>query len=492
MDPLDMMQEEQAPQDFGNASEYQRAYYEALINTADPIQLNARAGCGKTTTLVQGAKYLGGDTLLLAFGKANQLELESRVKGFAIAKTFNGLGSGLFWRFNRSAVLNGNKVREATRLLMGEGNDLYREFGGAIVRAVSLIRNNALGLVNGVVDPEDVSDLFDAYDLGVPAEQLPQMVQLTLDVFRRTRSDHSSYDFDDQLYTPIAMGWDFKHFSNVLVDEDQDLSPIQHLMLERLVEQGARLLGVGDDRQAIFGFRGALSNSVEQLEQKFGLHRLPLPICYRCPQSVIRAAQVYVPDIQSRPGAPEGIVDTALEDPLQWPPDTLVLSRTNAPLFRAILYYVRKRLPCRVTSSFLESFQGFIRSFKTDDCASLRVKLREWYEKEVESAKAKGLKGRLAGLADKYETADLLAQEFRRTYDIIQLLDTLSKSIYGTRFSTVHKAKGTEADDVYILRPDLMPSPFAQTKEAIQQEMNLLYVAITRAKRSLTWGVSLT
>jgi superfamily I DNA/RNA helicase len=496
VDILDTLQSEQPSQDFGNASDYQKAYYEALMYTSDNIQLNARAGSGKTTTLTKGAEYLGGDTVVLCFNKSNQVELEAMVKGYAQAKTFNGLGNGLFWRHNRSAVLNANKVREAVRLHLGEGSETYREYGGAVVRAVSLMKSNALGLsASGAVDPEEVSEIFDSYDLGVPEDKLSTMVDVTLEVFRRTNRDYSQFDFDDQLYVPIAMGWDFKRFSNVLVDEDQDLSPIQHLMLQRLVDQGARLLGVGDDRQAIYGFRGALSNSVERLEERFSLKRMPLPICYRCPKRVIKEAQLYVSDIQAAPWADEGIVryqkDHSEEDPQFFDSETLVLSRTNAPLFKSILRYIRAKRPCRVESNFLESFQGFIRSFKVETTDHLRPLLKDWFEKEKASAEKKGFKGRIAGLTDKFETADLLAREFKRTFEILQLLQQLSKSANGTRFSTVHKAKGTEADDVYILRPDLMPSPFANTKEQMRQEENLLYVAITRAKKSLTWGVSL-
>jgi superfamily I DNA/RNA helicase len=53
--------------------------------------------------------------------------------------------------------------------------------------------------------------------------------------------------------------------------------------------------------------------------------------------------------------------------------------------------------------------------------------------------------------------------------------------------STVHKAKGLEADNVYILRPELMPHPMAKTPEAIAQESNIEYVAVTRTKNKLVF-----
>ena len=49
---------------------------------------------------------------------------------------------------------------------------------------------------------------------------------------------------------------------------------------------------------------------------------------------------------------------------------------------------------------------------------------------------------------------------------------------------TVHKAKGLEAENVYIIRPDLMPHPKATN---VESEMNIKYVAITRAISKLTF-----
>jgi superfamily I DNA/RNA helicase len=52
--------------------------------------------------------------------------------------------------------------------------------------------------------------------------------------------------------------------------------------------------------------------------------------------------------------------------------------------------------------------------------------------------------------------------------------------------STVHKSKGREWDRVYILgRDQLMPSRYARQDWQVQQELNLIYVAITRAKAEL-------
>ncbi len=55
------------------------------------------------------------------------------------------------------------------------------------------------------------------------------------------------------------------------------------------------------------------------------------------------------------------------------------------------------------------------------------------------------------------------------------------------RLSTVHRAKGLEAQRVWVLRPDLMPHPMARQDWAVEQERNLIYVAVTRAIGELYW-----
>ena len=52
-------------------------------------------------------------------------------------------------------------------------------------------------------------------------------------------------------------------------------------------------------------------------------------------------------------------------------------------------------------------------------------------------------------------------------------------------FSTIHRAKGLEADTVHLVRPDLLPHPMARGWQ-VEQETHLRYVAHTRANRSLT------
>lgn len=484
-------------------SEYQQAIFSAAEDPSLNILIQARAGSGKSTTLVAAMGYAPGSSLFLAFNKAIAEEIRPKVGSSGDVKTLNALGHGLMMRNARSSELDARKVINLLKGVMGEGNQDYKDFAYTLSRAVGLMKNCAFGLDGKTVDVQSVIDLIDSYQMDIPFDRLAALSTYALRAFELSIQHQNTFDFDDQLYLPLLNGWAYPFYSNVFVDECQDLSPIQHLMLQRMAEAGSRIIAVGDSHQAIYGFRGALTDSMSRLQKRFSMKELPLSISYRCALSIIAEAQQYCPDILAREGAPQGLVidrnavpeyddgETAeVEDPKLFLHGHLVLCRNNAPLFRAILSHIRAKSPCRVLSNFLDSFQGFILGFKVKTTRELLSKLDDWLTREKEAAEKKGFKGKIAGLKDKYETTKLLCEEFQWVEEMISAVKQLGEGRVGPIFATVHKSKGLEAESVYILRPDLMPSPFATTEDARQQEANLIYVAITRAKLSLTWGVS--
>jgi len=502
MSLLDVQIDAQPPREW---SQYQLSIFDFIRETPDNLLVQAVAGSGKTTTIVEGMSYADGVPLFLAFNKAIATEIGSRITR-GEAKTLNALGHRIVMQNWPKAQLNANRVRDAVSdsLKVIDRESPLRECSYAITRAVSLAKANAFGL-EGMppVEPQAFGDLIDAYDLGVPADCLDSAGEVAYLIWKELRNDTLTFDFDDQLYLPLYHEWEFPSVDTVFVDEAQDLSPVQHGMLQSLkaTGAGARIIAVGDRFQAIYGFRGACTDSMDQMKRQFNMKELPLSISYRCAKNVVKEAQKLVPHIEWRPNAPEGSIVLAAgqgpgtyelgRDPEFFASGILVLSRTNAPLFKVILHHVKHRKPCRVLSNFLDSFQSWIRSFRKTYCRDLLPRLDAWYEKERDALKERGAsKGRMAALQDKWQTAKLLAQEFNTVAEMLEMLKSLSEGRTGPIFSTIHKAKGLEAEQVYLLRPDLCPAPWVdQDSEQMQQEKNLLYVAITRAEREFTYGV---
>ena len=481
-------------------SDYQQAIFGGVESSEDNILVQAVAGSGKTTTLEEISQRISAT--LLCFNKP--IADAAKARGIN-AKTLHSFGNSAWWRNTRSPRLDFDKLDLHLDRLFGKSAGKY---GYMVKRVVGALKNSGMGLT-GSLEANEVRWAMDGWEFTseIPEEDLDLVAQQAQRLWRASAEDTTLLDFDDMLYGPLYHGWNLRQRDTILVDESQDLNSIQHLML---IAMQTRVIAVGDRWQAIYAFRGALSDSMDRLKNHFQMIELPLSICYRCPQSVVREAQKLCPHIEWRPGAPEGILTSrykqmtdlmteeeldkfqrdqiTVEDPDLFPHDTLVLCRNNAPLFRAVMRHVREQKPCRVLSNALEGLSTFIKRFKTDDILALRAKLEQWLGKEIE--KHSDAPWRVQASQDKIATIFVLCEHFTRTDDLLRLLKTLADGKTGPIFSTIHKAKGLEAREVYFLRPDLCPSPWARTREAQEQERNLRYVAVTRAQEKLTFGVS--
>lgn len=490
-------------------SEFQEGIYSACRETSDHILIEGVAGCGKTTTIIEATQYVGEPVMFLAFAKANADDVKGKIL-VGEAKTLNSLGNKMWWMNVRGARVEIDKLDRICHGMMSP--EQQRKYGYLTRRIIQTAKYNGVGL-DGRPEAGHFEHFITNGDWDIDDAEVAQVADLVCRVFVASVSDMSTYDFDDQIYGPIFHRWEFPNFGTVLVDEAQDLNRIQHIFVEQLVLAGARLIAVGDRHQAIYAFRGALTNSMDQLKDQFKMLELPLSVCYRCPTSVIEEAQKYVPHILARPGAPAGKVqlqtnlkhcdshkqleydcldcqDEESRDPELFPDDWLIVCRNNAPLFACIMRHVRARKPCRVKSNVLDGLASFIKKFRTDSPPVLLMKVRAWLEKERLAAEAKGLDWKIAALTDKATTVEFLAEGFSTVAQMLDLLRTLQEGRVGPIFSTIHRAKGLEAEHVYFLRPDLVPGWWIKEEEALQQEYNLRYVAVTRSKQTLTYGVS--
>jgi hypothetical protein len=93
----------------------------------------------------------------------------------------------------------------------------------------------------------------------------------------------------------------------VVVDEAQDLSSLNHAMLGKCLRPDGRLIAVGDPKQAIYAFRGAHSQSMEQIRglRQSWLDR-PLTMTFRCPRVIVARQQSHAPGFRTGPSNAEG------------------------------------------------------------------------------------------------------------------------------------------------------------------------------------------
>lgn len=468
------------------ASRYQQAIYDAVATGEGDVQVDAKAGSGKTTTILESLKFIpqGKTILVLAFNRLIANELQSRVPVNVKACTFNSYG----WAVCRQNVgwikCNENKTRNILfyKVLNVDKQDqrkLCFMLIKPICRLVSHFKMNLTKLEDLTDTTIDTVCLH--YLLQFEREHYPVLRK----VYEQAISDTQVMDFDDQIYFPVRENWLVPIYDYVFVDEVQDLNYAQIQFVKQLSQSG-RLISVGDRHQAIYGFRGANTQAFDILGEQ-ALH-LPLSISYRCSRAVVEAAQSIVPEIEYKENAEPGSVSSISEfdylDKVK--PGDFVLCRINAPLFETCFALWGQKIPAYIRGRDVGS--GLLeladKIFDITDWDS-RFKLLDAYI----AGKREKLKGKpeLQIIEDQVSCLAILCQNVPSASELRPCLEKMfDEGTNKVMLSTVHRAKGLEAHNVFIIKPELMPWPNSEGWQ-LQQEYNIKYVAITRAKTNLYW-----
>lgn len=252
---------------------------------------------------------------------------------------------------------------------------------------------------------------------------------------------------------------------------------------------------------SIMGFAGADVYSVNDTITLTHAKELPLDICYRCPTSHIKMAQKLVPAIQAHQNAKVGTVVCASPDILTQivKPGDMVLCRNTAPLFQKAIECLRARIPARIRGRDLcENIVSIIKKIEkvaghNFDYDRLDVLIDDWAVEEIRYLTKREVSDSvIQTVNDKRETLQICYKDIdaKDTDGLIEKIRELipsskgdGRNISAVEFSTIHRAKGLEADRIFILEPQKVPAIWdKQQAWQLEQEKNLLYVAITRSK----------
>ncbi len=472
-------------------SKYQADIFAFVQNDTRNAVIEAVAGSGKSTTIVHAMSLIPADksAVFLAFNKAIAEELKA--KGVN-AKTFHSLTYSPVTRHKDVRSVETNKLR----ILVDEnftGNDA-RMYGQFCQKLVGLGRQVGIGCLVPDVEASWM-DIVVYHDLELDNEgaNLGRAIELAQELLELSNAA-PMVDFDDMLYLPVKDGLSLPKFDFVFVDEAQDTNAIQRALLRKILKPTSRLIAVGDPAQAIYGFRGADSNSLGLIVEEFDCVRLPLTVSYRCGHEIIKYAQQWVKHIEAAPNAAAGTVRDLGKrwDPAtQFRPDHLVVCRTTRPLISLAYTLMRAKVPCFIMGKEIGAgMKALINKMKASNLQELETRLGKWLERETEKALAKKDDAKVEALQDKadaiYFLIDSLPETQRHVNGLLTLVDSLFADGVGkVRLCTIHKSKGLEADVVHWLNRSACPSKWAKQEWQKVQEGNLCYVAATRAKSTL-------
>ncbi len=477
------------------ATPEQIAIIDAARSTSDNLLINALAGAAKSTTLEFICKYVTGIPILsLAFNKRIAEELGKKLPSHVECKTFNALGHRIWGTaVGKRLTLDTDKDRRILRAFLDENvpkrdqSDYWERISE--INACLRIAVNSGWIPDGMFETVEHlrdDDSFRSYiEEEVFNEDCPQFIFDYLRLHMKTRINEAYsgiIDFGDQIYMPTLFGGTFPKFPLVMVDEAQDLNALNHRFVSRLVAK--RLIAVGDPWQSIYGFRGAVSNGMEAFKRRFSMTEFTLSYSFRCPRAVIRKAWFRVPHMKWPDWAPEGVVAEIDGDWLasSIPDGAAIICRNNAPLFRTALELIKagrgvKLVGADIGPGLVKVLTKLGPETLTQD--EVHAAIDKWEAEALRKAKNQG------SVVDRAECLRVFADAGPTLAAAIAYARHLFDSAGPIQLLSGHKSKGLEWDVVYHLDPWRIPSKFATTPEAIEQEMNCKYVIETRAKKEL-------
>ena len=468
----------------------------AFLSRED-MKLVAVAGSGKTTTLRLMAQSAPKERLLyVAFNRSVRDEAERTFPGNVEVLTLHGLA--------HRHVVRGSEAYQR-KLATRDG----RVTPGDVLEALELPRERyALAYV--------IRSTLEAFLRSASEVPTPAHIPLEYREALQRRKDLPSEEYvlkavrliwrlmqdpDD----PFPLSFDgfvkiwaqaeakIRGYDAVLVDEAQDLSPVFLQVLE--AHRGElRRVYVGDPRQQIYGWRGAV-NAMDKLDAP----ERKLTWSFRFGEDLARGVRRFM----ARVGSPielHGKAPWETEVSLEAPePPYTALCRTNAGAVEA------------VTGFLLDERRGSARVFVVGGVDEIAWLLQDAHALKTGSERKKP-HPELA-LVENWDELEELAKKVHhpqarmlvrlaRRYDLLELAVLLKRAQAGSEdgadlvVSTLHKAKGREWDRV-VLWDDFVPVWDEKVREfyrkqgaldELKEEENVVYVALTRARRFLGLG----
>jgi DNA helicase-2/ATP-dependent DNA helicase PcrA len=493
-------------------SVYQKKIFDFITNGVGNAVINAKAGSGKTTTLVEAMKLIPSKdkVLFVAFNKAIEEELANRLKGYSNVdvRTYHGLGFAILRHalgkkvsrirvneYKYTTFINNNLYLLSPDIDLLNKNDL-RVFKSNLKQLVDFARFNL------AQSHKEISDLCKKYGITPMLNEC----DATIKILEWGKSNTYEIDYTDMIWLCIELGLRPRTFKYdyIFIDEAQDSSIVQQSLIKKCFKRGTRFIAVGDDFQCINAFAGADQDAFIKLQNEPNTIILDLPITYRCPKSIVEFVKLAVGvDIEANDNAIEGEIryDVNPYDPKN---NDMVLCRNTAHLVKLYMKYNRinkksylkgRNIGEQFKTLILQTNKDYLSKDMMSDGVFPRLyeRLFDAINKEISVT---GMEYEdvvntrtIADLIDSIKALEALSDGIVWKDDLIEKINTIftDDSKDGVCLSTIHKSKGLEADNVYILCPSLMPSKHARQKWEIIAEDNLMYVAITRAKKTLNY-----
>ena len=530
-----------------NLDEEQRLAAESLVG---PTCILAGAGTGKTRTIthriaygIAKGYYAANRVLALTYTNRAAGELRSRLRALGAAgvqvKTFHAAAlSQLEFFWPQFAGVPAPQVLDSKAKLIGQA---ATELGLKLDTAA--LRDFAAEIEWRKYSMLSIEQYADVVSKRPRIGSLSADQNLSLqEQYEAVKIKSQRLDWEDVLILtlgmlraePLALSHVHQQYRFFTVDEYQDISPLQHALLDAWMGDHTDLCVVGDPNQTIYSFTGATSDYLRNFDERYeGAKVLQLTHNYRSTKKIVAAANRVVADTSSiDPLTTQGdsgddvrvlqfasVADEAREVALNIrellsagakPNEIAVLYRVNgqSEMFEAALadqnieyqlrggerFFNRPEIARAMTALRAESNSASREDKSTFELVTDVCRSVGWTAREPEGAGAErdrweSLSALIAMLAEMPGDPTLaqfsaeLDERKRSQHEPIKAAVTLS---------TIHAAKGLEWSQVFIVgaTEGYLPIGYATTPAEVAEEKRLFYVAVTRAKKklSISWS----
>ena len=285
-----------------------KAQYRAITHGAGAMLVLAGPGSGKTFVVTQRIKYLieqhhvkPEDILVITFTKAAAEEMQERFAKLSAGKcnpvyfgTFHSVFFQILrhtYRFTAQNIIRENDkyrllsqiIRELPDEILGQAQlDYSTETLQNLLSEISTVKNNG-------VTPQEVRSAT------VPQAVFERIFQM----YKQEMNRNKLIDFDDMVLLcrnllaerPDTLKLWQQRFQYILVDEFQDICPLQYEVVRMLAKPQDNLFIVGDDDQSIYGFRGSKPEIMLNFTKEYPkAEQVLLDVNYRSRQGIVDTA----------------------------------------------------------------------------------------------------------------------------------------------------------------------------------------------------------
>ena len=496
-------------------TEEQQAVLDWILHGTGNAVIDAKAGSGKSTLVEHCIRKLlarnpDEKIIYFAFNKNIVEEMKQRLSGNyknLTITTCHSFGLSLI-NENRSEKI---KAPNDYKYLAKLENNLEKYVGPDYEEMDANHKRRYVSNIKKLLDfsrygkdqkPSEVRKTAERYGIELESNEAEVVIRL----LKWGSSETDNIDFTDMIWLPYENAMNTRKVYNfVFVDEAQDLSPIEQELVRKAIDlRRGRIISVGDRDQAINAWCGADRDAFSNYKKIRNTREFTLSVCHRCSVAVINKAQGLVPGIKPREDAIGGLVNYHVD--LNSPKDgDMVVCRYVLPL---ITYYSRLMKAGKkayivgragvdkiIDEVMLPESDDIDKKMENDGIIpSLYRHLFEMIDKEAEAnnISQEDVLKMSKNIMDEYDiikTIEMLSSSDMRRNEFIEKINGIFsvKSEEGIKLSTIHKAKGDEADNVYVLCPSLINGPMIVEDWEKIQEKNLEYVMITRARETLNY-----